>query len=418
MKNKVRVWLTFLRYRSGLMPPSSGHHLEPFIPNPDGLGVDLVLVGGGLANLLLAWRIADLRPGTSFLLLEQGPTLGGNHTWSYHGTDLDPASRAWVGRLARRSWLGSEVRFPLFTRQLVGSYHSVDSADLAARAIHRFGNRILVNATVRSITPSTVELDGRVMEAGAVIDGRGWDQTIPMAVGYQRFFGLELRLTAPHGLTTPLLMDATVPQEGGYRFIYVLPFGPDVVLVEDTVYEDQPAPDETRSRRAIERYVAGRGWTVDSELRQERGALPIPLAGRFDDFRMHQVAGVPTIGVRAGLMHPTTGYSLPYAVRTAEVIATAPTLTSAALEGPVAALARATFERQWFLRLLNRLLFRAADPPERYRVLQKFYRLPEPTIARFYGDRLTMIDKVRLLTGRPPLSVRRALHSLAERIDR
>jgi lycopene beta-cyclase len=213
-------------------------------------------------------------------------------------------------------------------------------------------------------------------------------------------------------------MDATVPQEGGYRFIYVLPFGPDVVLVEDTVYENQPAHDETRSRRAIERYVAGRGWTVASELRQERGALPIPLAGRLDDVRAHHVAGLPTIGVRAGLMHPTTGYSLPYAVRTAELIATAPTLTSAALLGPVAELARTTFERQRFLRLLNRLMFRAAEPLERYRVLQKFYRLPEPTIARFYADRLTMLDKARLLTGRPPVSVGRALGCLAERIDR
>ncbi len=380
--------------------------------------VDLVLVGGGLANLLLAWRIADLRPDLTFLIIEQGPAVGGNHTWSYHGTDLEPEARAWVGQLARASWPASEVRFPQYTRRLTGSYHSLDSADLSARITARFGDRIRVSTAARRTTPSTVELgDGTVVTAGAVIDGRGFDPSLRMAIGFQRFLGLELRLTAPHGLTAPLLMDATVAQDDGYRFIYVLPFGPDVVLVEDTVYSSQPAHDEARSRRVIEHYLAGRGWTVAEELRQERGALPIPLAGRYQDFAAVQEPGVPTIGVRAGLIHSTTGYSLPYAVRTADLIATAPTLTSAALTGPLTALAQATFERQRFLRMLNRLLFRAAEPADRYRVLQKFYRLPEPTIARFYADRLTTMDKLRLLTGRPPVPVLRALACVPERIE-
>lgn len=401
------------------MPASSGHHLEFPIPKTDLFAPDLVLVGGGLANLLLAWRLVDLRPETTFLLVEQGPALGGNHTWSCHGTDLEPTSREWVSRLARASWSDSEVRFPRFARTIAGSYHSIDSTDLATRVTARFGDRILVNTAAHQVSPSTVELsDGRVIRAGAVIDGRGWDPRVRVAVGYQRFFGLELRLTSPHGLTTPLLMDATVPQEGGFRFIYVLPLGPDVVLVEDTVYSDQPSDDETESRRAIGRYLTNRGWTVETELRQERGALPIPLAGSIEALLASHETGVPTIGVRAGLMHPTTGYSLPSAVRTAELIAKSPTLTSAALLGPVTALTRAAFQRQRFLRMLNRLLFRAAEPADRYRVLQKFYQLPAPTIARFYADHLTMTDKIRILTGRPPVSVRRALGWLREPADR
>ncbi len=380
--------------------------------------IDVALVGAGLANLLLAWRLTDLRPEATFLLLEQGPAVGGNHTWSFHGTDLAPASRDWVEPLARASWPASEVQFPGFVRQLSGSYHSIDSADLAARATARFGDRIRVNAVVRRITPTTVELaDGSVITAGAVIDGRGWNPAIRMAIGYQRFFGLELRLTAPHGLTTPLLMDATVPQDGGYRFIYVLPFGPDVVLIEDTVYGNEAAHDEALSRRAIERYLSSRGWIVASELRREGGALPIPLAGRYADLTAGHEPGVPTIGVRAGLIHSTTGYSLPYAARMADLIATAPVLTSAALHPVVTALARNTFERQHFLRMLNRLLFRAAEPAERYRVLQKFYQLPEPTIARFYADRLTLMDKARLLTGRPPVPIRRAIGCVLERTE-
>ena len=47
--------------------------------------------------------------------------------------------------------------------------------------------------------------------------------------------GVEVQLKKPHGLTAPMLMDAQVPQTDGYRFLYVLPFDPRTLLVEDTV---------------------------------------------------------------------------------------------------------------------------------------------------------------------------------------
>ena len=70
-------------------------------------------------------------------------------------------------------------------------------------------------------------------------------------------------------------------------------------------------------------------------------------------------------------------------------------------------------ERLWrrsgFFRLLNRMLFRAAEPDQRYRVLERFYGLPEPLIRRFYAGRLRWSDKVRLVTGSPPVPIGRAL---------
>jgi lycopene beta-cyclase len=78
----------------------------------------------------------------------------------------------------------------------------------------------------------------------------------------------------------------------------------------------------------------------------------------------------------------------------------------------LAAWTRGRSRRHWrhgrYLRLLNRLMFRAAHPHQRYRVLERFYRMPEPLIARFYADRLTAGDRVRLLVGRPPVPLARA----------
>ena len=69
---------------------------------------------------------------------------------------------------------------------------------------------------------------------------------------------------------------------------------------------------------------------------------------------------------------------------------------------------------QGFYRLLSRMLFEAADPYERRHVMQRFYRLPEPLIERLYAGRSTLADKARILTGRPPVPVGRALRCLPE----
>ncbi|MGE0744548.1 MAG: lycopene cyclase family protein, partial [Rhodospirillales bacterium] len=39
---------------------------------------DLILVGGGLANGLIAYRLASLRTSLRVLVVEAGPSLGGN----------------------------------------------------------------------------------------------------------------------------------------------------------------------------------------------------------------------------------------------------------------------------------------------------------------------------------------------------
>ena len=108
-----------------------------------------------------------------------------------------------------------------------------------------------------------------------------------------------------------------------------------------------------------------------------------------------------------------TGYSLPLAVRVARALANAPSATGMARG--LAVLARRLAPQRRFGCLLNRLLFRAMRPAERWTALDRFYRLPEATIARFYGSRSTTMDRMRLLLGRPPAGVSwRRLLGLAE----
>jgi hypothetical protein len=69
-----------------------------------------------------------------------------------------------------------------------------------------------------------------------------------------------------------------------------------------------------------------------------------------------------------------------------------------------------------FFTRLNRLLFEACSPAERWKILERFYRLPAETIVRFYAMRTTRMDRARILLGRPPgrLAWRKALRVLAD----
>jgi lycopene beta-cyclase len=372
--------------------------------------IDVLIVGGGLAGSLAAWRLATARPALNVLLLERGSTLGGNHTWSFHDTDIPAAARQWLEPLIAARWPAHEVRFPGTARVLSGGYASITSDRFHDVISAALGDRVRFNCDVASVSNDIVTLaDGDTIRAEVVIDARGGSVATSIPCGWQTFLGQELILEGDHGVRLPILMDATVPQDGGFRFVYVLPWTSRRLLVEDTLYADVPAIDADDRRNRIAKYAIERGWTVQQVRREEHGALPIPLSGDIED-----VWGDDTIriGVRSGLFHPTTGYSL------ADAVATALLLSEMPLDHPIdvlLALKDLAFQR-WsaraFFRLLNRMLFIAAAPESRVNVLEQFYRRPEPLIARFYAAQLSGLDRWRLLAGRPPVPLGKALAQL------
>lgn len=376
----------------------------------------VILVGGGLANCLIALRLKALRPEVPLLLLESGPTLGGNHTWSFHGTDVPEPVARWLKPLADHRWEGHEVQFPQRRRRLAGSYHSLTDQGLHRATLTAVGPAVRLRTTVTRVTPDGVTLeDGSTESAALVLDGRGLsghEPVVGLVLRYQKFLGQVVVLAAPHHLSAPLLMDATVTQEQGYRFMYLLPFGPDRLLMEDTYFSDAPDLDVPELRRNIADYAAARGWILRDVEREETGVLPIVLDGDPEAFWSVAEAGTPRTGLRAGLFHHTTGYSLPEAAALAEELPEQQNLSSAAIGPWIRARCLRRWREQRLFRLLNRMLFLAALPSERYRVLQHFYRLPEATIGRFYAGRLNAWDAARILTGAPPVPIHRALRAL------
>ena len=379
---------------------------ESAIQNP------LIIVGGGLAGSLAALVLSRRQSDCPLLLLEAGSAFGGNHTWSFFDSDIPPGGEKWVRALEPRVWPRYKVAFPGHERLIEQQYNAIASPRLDAlvrASLPREQWRC--DCQVVRIEPDRVVLaSGEVLAASAVIDARGPDGPMPgLELGWQKFVGIEFvgGVLDPDCVT---IMDATVPQIDGYRFVYTLPLAADRVLVEDTYYSDKPVLDVEQVSARVRAAALAHG--VDGpEIRRETGVLPICIGGDPDVFWPADDP-VARLGIKGGFFNATTGYSFALALRNALELAQCDDFSAPAL----AAWSRRQFFAHWqqsaYYRLLNSMIFHAAAPHERYRIFERFYRLSEPLIARFYSGDLTMFDKARILTGKPPVAIGAALRSL------
>ena len=381
----------------------------------------MIIVGAGLSGLLTAWRCLDVNPDLMVMVIEASDKIAGDHTWSFNLTDVSPELQNWIKPFIAYQWDSYDVKFPKRERTLDITYCTGNSETLRACVqphIESGRLKLLLNSKVTELGPENVRLSsGNKLSAYCVLDARGFEPNDNVFLGYQKFVGRTIRTKEPHGLKRPIIMDATVEQLGGYRFVYCLPFTEHEVLVEDTYYTDGADLSENEVTARIDDYINSKGWSNHELIRQEKSVLPITLAAKNDGHDRQ------SIGIRGGFYNAVTGYSFPDAVRLANIMAHMYThWLQLVSKGEKLELWRTIYGQQIlhfaderFFRLLNRMLFRAAKPEERYTVLQRFYGLNQGLIERFYAGQLKWYDKARILIGKPPVPVSKALYNFSEK---
>jgi lycopene beta-cyclase len=344
------------------------------------------------------------------LLLERADELCGNHTWSFHQTDIAEQAKSWFDPLVAHRWPGYRVRFPKLSRRVEIAYATITSDRLRAATLSlaggaggatrsgRFGVRTGVSCEI--LSPTAVRLGGTAdVSCRAVLDCRGGAGAgSPGGTGYQTFIGHEYQTARLWPAAEPTVMNVPADQAAGFEFLYELPLGPDRVLLEYTRFHEEPACDTSRAAALISARLAEADSGSAKLIRTEQGCLPMPYTAAA-----RREGPSPAGGYAGGWYHAATGYSMPLAVRFAELVAQA---SPDRIAAEVASAAAEDRLRRGFARFLNRLLFCLVRPADRWKIFRRFYRvLPEERIARFYAHRFTFTDAARIMIGWPPIGL-------------
>ena len=387
--------------------------------------IKFVVVGAGLSGLILAWRCLSSNPNVSVIIIDSNHIIGGDHTWSFNINDIESSLHEWIEPFIAHSWKKYDVKFKGYSRRLNIPYCTGNSNSLRACVdpfIKSGRLKLILDTEVVKLTSFDVTiLNGEKLTGDYIFDARGFTFDDNIKLGIQKFYGKTIETAKPHNLKYPIIMDATVAQHDGYRFIYCLPFGKNQILIEDTYYSDGLNFDQDKYNKRIDQYIEGNNWTEHKVIRVEKGILPITLA---IDSKLIEKRGLKNkepikIGMRGNFYHPVTGYSFPDSVRLASKISR--TINSCDknklvnLDLEIRKYKLLLYRRDRYFRLLNRLLFKASSPSKRHLVLQRFYTLSESLIKRFYEGNLHKKDMLRILIGKPPVPVLRALYFFSER---
>lgn len=371
-----------------------------------------ILVGGGLQSGLIAAALRHAHPSHSMMMVERDSIVGGNHTWSFHLSDISESFLPVIQPLIETQWSGYSVRVGRTRRTLGIPYASISSSHFA-KLVDEIVNandrsQLLTGVSAIDIDARSVRLDdGRIFTADVVVDNRGPDSQSRTEFhgGYQKFWGFEFELDVDWPDTNPMVMDDSVDQSDGFRFLYVLPFTRRRVMIEDTRFSNSTDLDRGECLRHVQAYLQRRGAKAGRIVREEQGVLPMPIDHHHRPSVQWDRSRAIQGGYVGGWFHAATGYSFPMAAEVAQTVASVRSVTNRdlAIRDALQTLADQHSFQASFGRFLNRLLFELVRPKSRYQIFQRFYRvLSEERIARFYAHRFRRCDAARIVIGMPP----------------
>src|SRR4051812_14837433 len=222
----------------------------------------ILIAGGGLAGSLAALAMARHRPDVPLLIVEERETFGGDAYCLFSDAELTDDGADLAASLAIDRWPGFYAAFPGFSRKLKAGMTGFAGADVHHAMIqalqpksYRLGTKVV------AVREDALVLDGgETIKAEGAIDARGAGAMSTLDLLYETRLERDYRFGAPHRVDRPVLIDASVEQDGGLRFFECMPLSDVRLLVSEIGISERAQPDEGAAAR-IGVYVKARGWT-------------------------------------------------------------------------------------------------------------------------------------------------------------
>ncbi len=356
----------------------------------------IVIAGGGLAGSLAALAMARHRPEVPLLIIEEAETFGGTGIRTFSDAELGRDGAGLIGAEAIARWPGIYLSFPGMNRNLRMDWSGFGGVDLHRALVevldpkqYRLGTRVVA---VRE--DALVLESGEELKAESAIDARGPTNLSMLDLLYEVRLEREYAFAAPHRVDRPVLIDATVAQDGGLRFMQCIPLSEDRLVVGDVMVSDRIQPDAEAGER-LDAYIAARGWKEAGSEGEHVAVRPLPYGGDFAAFWRLGGARVAKLGLRGGFIHPVTGRTLGDAVANAMLLTRQRDFSAGALHDLFEAEAKQAWKKRELLRTVT-AAFASAKPEERRDLLASLYRLSPGTIAGLNADDLGWIDRMKV----------------------
>lgn len=366
-----------------------------------------VILGAGCAGLSLCYYLLQRGVTEPILLLDHKATFDDDRTWCFWDVEDTPFShlaienwRSWSVTADNRTITQTSESHP-YLCLAAGDFHEYVLKRISAHpnvtlrlgesaeGYEERGGRALVRTSGNSYAARVV-LDGRGLAPGSPAFGelRGSSCWVP-----QQFLGMRLRTTRPvFDPEVCTLMDFSVSQSQGLRFMYTLPFGEREALVENVYLADVDVSAKEH-RAEISAYLLDRYGISPHEYRvdgEERGYIPMT------DYHFPRRTGEHSysIGMLGGETRPSTGYTFLRIQRYCRALAE----TLAGGGEPPHRVDSRRFETldAIFLRFMRRHPERCPDIYARM-----FGRVPPDALVRFLTERSTPMEDLRLILALP-----------------
>ena len=355
---------------------------------------DVVIVGGGLAGLSLAMRLAETGR-RRVRVLERRREYTEDRTFSAFHTGEEHLFTSCIAHRWNR-WSVRDGARQVERHAPTRAYETIFATpiyELAQAALAKSPQAQLeLGVSVRALVPRSegtdvVLDDGRTLHARDVIDARPapLEETPETPRFWQHFEGWFVETERPaFDPGVAMLMDFR-PCRDGIHFVYVLPFSEREALVEDTYFDQRRSGDY---RPTLEKELAEVGpYRV---TRTESGCLPMSTG------RAAAAPGqVARVGLGGAATKPSTGYAFMFTQRQVATMARA----LDAGERPRTQPPRSA----WKMSLDDVFLSYLRRHPERGPALflRMFERNSADVVARFLMERTTRAEDVALMLTMP-----------------
>lgn len=360
------------------------------------LDADVVVLGGGLAGLSLAARLARAKDSPRVLVVEPRTAYLDDRSWCFWRPERHDQSHL----VSRRwpTWTFSDPTGTTERHQVPGlTYQYIRGADFYAAAqadidgSRRVELRLGVSAGHVAAVPGgvRVETSAGPLLARHVIDTR---PRAAAAMLYQSFVGVELEQDRPlpFDANEVTLMGSLAADTEGLRFVYVLPLGPNRAIVEWTRFGTEPKA-RARLTGELEEVLAGFGLADARRLRTEGGVLAMGL-GRQDT---PAVSGLVQAGNGGGALRAASGYGFLRIQRWAQLCAERLLAGQEPIGHPAEPPLRRAFDR----------IFLQAVRAHPERTAEYFLALARgvgpATLVRFLSDGARPADYARIIASLP-----------------